>query len=62
MWNHNIHFHNYMLRQLPKKINRVLDYIYSMISVPLNFFIYTGIVNQILHQLLLLQHALLIYR
>jgi 2-polyprenyl-3-methyl-5-hydroxy-6-metoxy-1,4-benzoquinol methylase len=25
MWNHNIHFHNYLLRQLPTKINRALD-------------------------------------
>ena len=25
MWNHNNHFHNYLLRQLPRKVNRVLD-------------------------------------
>jgi 2-polyprenyl-3-methyl-5-hydroxy-6-metoxy-1,4-benzoquinol methylase len=25
MWNHNTHFHNYLLRQLPTKINRALD-------------------------------------
>ncbi len=25
MWNHNIHFHNYLLSQVPKKNNRVLD-------------------------------------
>ena len=25
MWNHNNHFHNYLLRQLPKKVNRALD-------------------------------------
>ena len=25
MWNHNIHFHNYLLRQLPRKIDRALD-------------------------------------
>ena len=25
MWNHNNHFHNYLLRQLPKKVNRTLD-------------------------------------
>ena len=25
MWNHNIHFHNYLLRQLPGKIDRALD-------------------------------------
>lgn len=25
MWNHNNHFHNYLLRQLPRKVNRALD-------------------------------------
>ena len=25
MWNHNNHFHNYLLRQLPRKVKRVLD-------------------------------------
>ncbi len=25
MWNHNTHFHNYLLRQLPRKIDRALD-------------------------------------
>ena len=25
MWNHNNHFHNYLLRQLPKRVNRALD-------------------------------------
>jgi 2-polyprenyl-3-methyl-5-hydroxy-6-metoxy-1,4-benzoquinol methylase len=25
MWNHNSHFHNYLLRQLPSNIDRVLD-------------------------------------
>ena len=25
MWNHNNHFHSYLLRQLPKRVNRVLD-------------------------------------
>jgi 2-polyprenyl-3-methyl-5-hydroxy-6-metoxy-1,4-benzoquinol methylase len=25
MWNHNSHFHNYLLHQLPSKIDRVLD-------------------------------------
>jgi 2-polyprenyl-3-methyl-5-hydroxy-6-metoxy-1,4-benzoquinol methylase len=25
MWNHNNHFHNYLLRQLPTKVNRSLD-------------------------------------
>ena len=25
MWNHNNHFHNYLLRQLPGKVNRALD-------------------------------------
>ena len=25
MWNHNIHFHNYLLGQLPTKIDRALD-------------------------------------
>ncbi len=25
MWNHNVHFHGYLLRQLPMKINLALD-------------------------------------
>lgn len=25
MWNHNNHFHNYLLRQLPRKVNSALD-------------------------------------
>ena len=25
MWNHNNHFHNYLLRQLPRKVSRALD-------------------------------------
>lgn len=25
MWNHNTHYHNYLLRQIPARINRVLD-------------------------------------
>ena len=25
MWNHNIHFHNYLLRQFPNKSNRALE-------------------------------------
>ena len=25
MWNHNNHFHNYLLRQLPRKVNLALD-------------------------------------
>lgn len=25
MWNHNFHFHNYLLRQFPSKIERALD-------------------------------------
>lgn len=25
MWNHNNHFHSYLLHQLPKKVNRALD-------------------------------------
>ncbi|MBE7381432.1 MAG: class I SAM-dependent methyltransferase [Leptolyngbya sp. SIO1E4] len=25
MWNHNTHFHNYLLRQLPIKVNHALD-------------------------------------
>ena len=25
MWNHNNHFHSYLLRQLPRKVNRTLD-------------------------------------
>jgi 2-polyprenyl-3-methyl-5-hydroxy-6-metoxy-1,4-benzoquinol methylase len=25
MWNHNIHYHSYLLRQIPIKVNRVLD-------------------------------------
>ncbi|MEM8719051.1 MAG: class I SAM-dependent methyltransferase [Cyanobacteria bacterium P01_G01_bin.39] len=25
MWNHNTHFHNYLLRQFPTKVNRSLD-------------------------------------
>lgn len=25
MWNHNAHFHNYLLRQIPKRVYRALD-------------------------------------
>jgi 2-polyprenyl-3-methyl-5-hydroxy-6-metoxy-1,4-benzoquinol methylase len=25
MWNHNAHFHNYLLRQIPKRVYRILD-------------------------------------
>jgi 2-polyprenyl-3-methyl-5-hydroxy-6-metoxy-1,4-benzoquinol methylase len=25
MWNHNAHFHNYLLRQIPKRVYRTLD-------------------------------------
>ena len=25
MWNHNAHFHDYLLRQIPRKLNRALD-------------------------------------
>ncbi len=25
MWNHNTHFHNYLLRQFPRKVHRALD-------------------------------------
>lgn len=25
MWNHNVHYHDYLLHQFPRKINRALD-------------------------------------